>query len=55
MRFKFMRSALDAAGEAPSVVESERPPTVAAARVLRADEFFQDIEMRAFEPRAPKP
>ena len=46
-----MRSALDAAGEAPSVVESERPSTVAASRVLRADEFFEHIEVRAFEAR----
>ncbi len=30
----------------------ERAAALAAARVLGADEFFEDIEMRAFEPRA---
>ena len=33
------------------VGELECSSTVIAARVLRADEFFEDIEMRAFEPR----
>ena len=47
-----MRSALDATGEAPSVVESERPPMVAAAGVLGADQLLEHIEVRALELRA---
>ena len=34
------------------VREFERPPAVAAAGVLGADEFLEHIEVRAFEPRA---
>jgi hypothetical protein len=32
--------------------EFKRPPTVAAAGVLGADEFLEHIEVRALEPRA---
>lgn len=36
----------------PGVREFKRPPTVAAAGVLGADEFLEHIEVRALEPRA---
>ena len=34
------------------VRQFERPPAVAAAGVLGADQFLEDIEVRAFKPRA---
>jgi hypothetical protein len=34
------------------VRQFERPPAVAAAGILGADQFLEDIEVRAFEPRA---
>jgi len=34
------------------VRQFERPTAVAAAGVLGADQFLEDIEVRAFEPRA---